>query len=67
MEDTSRRLRTYHEKSSSLAKIKVRGDKNDVPEEVEVTSDGITFTISVWCEVVVTVRISHKRTKERGK
>ncbi|WMV40484.1 hypothetical protein MTR67_033869 [Solanum verrucosum] len=49
------------------ARIKVRGDGERIPREVEVTCDGFTYTIPVWCEAPVTVRLSEERRKEKGK
>ncbi|WMV55388.1 hypothetical protein MTR67_048773 [Solanum verrucosum] len=49
------------------ARIKVRGDGERIPREVEVTCDGFTYTIPVWCEAPVTVRLSEERREEKGK
>ncbi|KAG5630783.1 hypothetical protein H5410_002500 [Solanum commersonii] len=49
------------------AKIKVRGDSSTVPKKVEVTNDEFTFTISMWFEIPMTVRMSEKKREERGK
>ncbi|KAG5619008.1 hypothetical protein H5410_018832 [Solanum commersonii] len=49
------------------ARIKVKGDGERIPREVEITCDDFTYTIPVWCEAPVTVKFSEKRREEKGK
>uniref|UniRef100_A0A0V0I8I5 Putative ovule protein n=1 Tax=Solanum chacoense TaxID=4108 RepID=A0A0V0I8I5_SOLCH len=49
------------------ARIKVQGNGERIPREVEITCDDFTYTIPVWCEAPVTVKFSEKRREEKGK
>jgi len=37
------------------ARIKVRGDRVEVPREVEMGSDSYIFKLLIWCEIPTTV------------
>ncbi|KAG5630999.1 hypothetical protein H5410_002716 [Solanum commersonii] len=45
--------------------IKVRGDGKMVPKEIEVTSEGFVFTVTIWCEAPVTFRKEATRREEQ--
>lgn len=57
----------FSKESLHWAGIKVRSDGKRIPRKVEVTCDGFTHTIPVWCEAPVAVRLSEERSEEKGK
>lgn len=44
-------------------RVKAKGDGKLIPTEIEVTSDGLVYTIPKWVEVLVSVRIAREKKK----
>lgn len=45
------------------ARIKAKGDGKEIPKEVEVETEGLIYTIPVWVEAPVTVKLDGRRSE----
>ncbi|KAF3654700.1 hypothetical protein FXO38_15020 [Capsicum annuum] len=48
------------------ARLKVKGDGKSIPPEIEVSSEGVVYTIPIWVESPVTFRME-KENSESGR